>query len=968
MPEEVFEIAYHYDAAGEHQSALPYALKAGDRARRQYALEIAEQQYRIADRGVTAAPQKIRLKVAEGLGDVLLLRGHYDQAAEWLHRAHALSEDALDSARVQGKLGDLAFKRGDVGAAGERIELALRNLGRRPPSTRLGFFIRLLWELLVQLMHTLLPRIFLGHRARGDAEAEFQAIRLYSRLAHVYWFQRGRIPCGWAHLREMNLAERYQASPELAQAYSEHAPVMTMVPYYSRGVRYAKKSLEIRRKLGDLWGQAQSLHFSGIVLYAASRFEEAIEHCEQAVELLERTGDRWEINTARWHIAFSLYRLGWLDEAIQMARLVYEDGIAIGDAQARGISLGVWSKAARGHLPEAILDGELLRPSDDAHTVAETLQAEALRLLLVEKKASEAVAVLERAQAGVQKAGLRQEYVAPILPWMATALRTMCAEAPPYAERERRHLLRKASRVSRRALLLARAYRNNLPHALRERALIFAMQGKVNAAQASIDESIEVASEQGARHELAQSLVARGHIGVSLGWHKADKDLQRGKEMCWSLEVEPEDATPRSSSVSLIDRFDSLLESGRRLSSALSREAVLDGVEDSVLRLLRAEHCAIVEFGPERELVQKRPGWNVLPLHCALVRQALGAGRPVVGDEMLGDESADSALTIAAPSRLCTPILLHGQPVACFVALHTKIQHFFGPEELRLAEFVSTVASVALENAEGFSHVEALSSERAKLFEQAQEAICMRDEFMSVAAHELRTPLSALVLHLAGLNQQLQPRRAALGATRGHGRVPRAAEHREKLDKALRQTRRLSALVDNLLDVSRITVGHLTLRREHFDFSEMVAEVAERFSEDASRAGCPLELSPEASSPGSWDRLRMEQVITNLLSNAIKYGSGHPIHISTVNQNDRVVITVRDHGIGIGESDLQRIFERFERAVSIRHYGGLGLGLFIARQIVEAHGGSISVRSQKGLGTTFTVEVPRSSQMSLELS
>src|SRR5439155_10596750 len=139
-------------------------------------------------------------------------------------------------------------------------------------------------------------------------------------------------PCLWGHLREMNLAERYPPTLELAQAYSEHAPAMTLLPYFSRGLAYAEKSLAIRKDLGDLWGQGQSLHFHGVVLYAASRYAECIDKCREAVRLLERTGDQWEVNIARYQIAASQYRLGNLEEAVAEARRMYQSGIELGDA------------------------------------------------------------------------------------------------------------------------------------------------------------------------------------------------------------------------------------------------------------------------------------------------------------------------------------------------------------------------------------------------------------------------------------------------------------------------------------------------------------------------------------------------------------------------------------------------------------------------------------------------------------
>ena len=317
----------------------------------------------------------------------------------------------------------------------------------------------------------------MARRSPDDARADLLVVRLYSRLAYIYWFQRGRVPCLWAHLREMNLAERYPPTLELAQAYSDHAPVMTMVPWYSRGIAYARRSLAIRRSFDNVWGQGQSLHFYGVVLYAASRYRESLEKLQEAVRLLERTGDRWEVNTARWHMAFARYRLGQLDQAVDQSRRLYRDAMEIGDRAAAGISLSGGSRASDGAVPAELVAAHLGGSQDDAHTATELHVAEAVHLL-ADGRHEQAAATLEVARGIVHRAGLRQEYVAPVLPWLATALRLRAEHLPAYAPARRAVLLRRAARISRRACRMSRAYRNNLPHALRERGLVAAQRGQ----------------------------------------------------------------------------------------------------------------------------------------------------------------------------------------------------------------------------------------------------------------------------------------------------------------------------------------------------------------------------------------------------------------------------------------------------------------------------------------------------------
>jgi PAS domain S-box-containing protein len=230
--------------------------------------------------------------------------------------------------------------------------------------------------------------------------------------------------------------------------------------------------------------------------------------------------------------------------------------------------------------------------------------------------------------------------------------------------------------------------------------------------------------------------------------------------------------------------------------------------------------------------------------------------------------------------------------------------------------------------------------------ESLREAIRTRDEFLQIASHELKTPLTPLQLQLDMLTRALEKtgvQNERLTA---------------KLGTASRQAARLSRLVESLLDVSRITAGRVELEIEPMDLSEVMRDVAQRFLPEARRAQSELVVRADTPIIGRWDRLRIEQILSNVITNAIKYGQGKPIEVDASVSDGTVRISVTDHGIGIEKEALGRIFGRFERAVSLRHFGGLGLGLFIARQFAEAHGGSIVAQSQPHAGSTFTVVLP----------
>jgi PAS domain S-box-containing protein len=240
-------------------------------------------------------------------------------------------------------------------------------------------------------------------------------------------------------------------------------------------------------------------------------------------------------------------------------------------------------------------------------------------------------------------------------------------------------------------------------------------------------------------------------------------------------------------------------------------------------------------------------------------------------------------------------------------------------------------------------------ADRKRAEAELREAVQARDEFLSIASHELRTPVTALELNLASVLPLVRGRRPG-------DELPDKLSG--KLERAARQVDRLASLINSLLDVTRITAGRLSLCPVDVDLSELVRGVATRFREVIERSESELVLRAEEPIAGHWDAMALETVAGNLLSNAIKFGGGRPIEVEVGREEGLARLTVVDHGIGIAPEQQSRIFERFERAVSSRHYGGFGIGLWVARHLVEAHGGDIHVASQQGEGSRFTVHLP----------
>lgn len=246
-----------------------------------------------------------------------------------------------------------------------------------------------------------------------------------------------------------------------------------------------------------------------------------------------------------------------------------------------------------------------------------------------------------------------------------------------------------------------------------------------------------------------------------------------------------------------------------------------------------------------------------------------------------------------------------------------------------------------------------LAIENSRLYHDSQEAIRARDEFLSIASHELKTPLQSLVLQNDMRKRQIR---------RGEGECLDPDEISRALDLEKQQLTRINRLIEDMLDISRIRSSRLSIHKQPLLLGTLVEDVCERLRPQFEAMGCKLTIETSFSPEIVADSYRLEQVIANLLTNAMKYGAGKPVAIRILPQEKTVRVEVEDHGPGIREEDQERIFHRFERAATGSGISGLGLGLYIAREIMELHGGKVFVRSVWGEGSTFVVDIPRGIQ------
>jgi signal transduction histidine kinase/CheY-like chemotaxis protein len=403
-----------------------------------------------------------------------------------------------------------------------------------------------------------------------------------------------------------------------------------------------------------------------------------------------------------------------------------------------------------------------------------------------------------------------------------------------------------------------------------------------------------------------------------------------------------------------------LVEASTTLASSLSYEETLSSVAELAVKSL-ADWCSIylVEEGqtPRSVIVAHKdpsklevvdqlrrkysPNWNASIGAANVIRTGRSELYSEVTNEMFSRtiiQESDHGLVreLGLKSAMIVPLIGRGKVFGAISLISAESGKTYTPEDLTVAEELARRASMAIDN--------------AMLYREAEMAIRARDEFFSIASHELKTPITSLRLMIQVGQRDLKPEQ---------GKVPSPEKLMRIFDTSTKQVDRLTHLIEDLFDVVRIRAGKLNFQLENVDLSGLINGIVEQYSEGFVAAKCQVELAIEPMVIGFWDRTRIEQVVINLVSNAIKYASGKPIKIELTQRSGIARIVVKDSGPGISMEKQRKIFERFERAVSSGNISGLGLGLFIAKQIVEAHQGHIHIESEEGNGSTFIVDLPR---------
>lgn len=370
---------------------------------------------------------------------------------------------------------------------------------------------------------------------------------------------------------------------------------------------------------------------------------------------------------------------------------------------------------------------------------------------------------------------------------------------------------------------------------------------------------------------------------------------------------------------------------------------MIDIIESDQLKRILTKHCEPEAEKLMNEMRVKFPLSFGSPVPSM---RAIESGKPeliskvdieILKQRTTSLEHLELVQKIGSRSHMTFPLQVRGKILGALNFIVTDPSRpLFDEIDFELGHNIARYASLVMDN--------------ARLYRDAKSAIQLRDDFISIASHELRTPITSMNLQIEVLRNIVESIRPASkdGETM----------HRF-LDSTKNQLYRLTRLVDDMLDISRIDSGKLKFYFRKNQLKKIIQDVLNRFDDQIRSANLEVKFFCEKDIEFHCDGERMDQVITNLMTNAIRYGSKSPIHIYLEEQTDKIVIKVQDFGRGIAKEDHDRIFKRFERAHTSEDVSGLGLGLYINKQIVEEHKGKLLLESELEQGSTFIVELPK---------
>jgi signal transduction histidine kinase/tetratricopeptide (TPR) repeat protein len=906
---EAFRVAYHFQMAGKPELGVDFALQAAATARHEHDLSTAIFYFQAALAGLNEDDSR-RPEALYKLGDSFRLVGRYAECEEHFLQALAGREAPLERAEIQYALGDVYFKQDKLKEAREVLVDALKSQGENPPHWLHGSFLR---QAFILVSGSSRPA---NIRQR---ETELLKARLYNRLAYVGWFLEGPVPSIWAHLCEYNIAKKYGDSVELARAQGNHAMAMGAIPLWPRAVEFGRRAVETATRIGDQWCEGAVGHLYGAVLLGSCQLRKARDVLLRAREKIRQTGDLWEENGICYHLAITYYRMGAMEKAAELASQTQRVGVEIKDRLAAGDNLNTLARARNGDFARELFEQEKRFSSHDVQRACELLCTEAIWEL---RRGNYAAAhqLLQEAKDRYRSKGVQNLYSAPIPCWLVTAIRLELQSSP---QESRKLLFRKLRGTLSEALKQARRYRTNLPHALREKALVDILEGNYQSAHLCLKESVEFAQQQGMNFEWRLSCQVWRHFTWGLGALESEAPDLEESEYSWLLGMQP--SKPEVG-------WNELLVAATRISQCLSAPTALHQLCQGCHLVLgdRAE-CSVVQMtdgGGWRELLGDLGG--VVPL------------QPFPKDGW----SDRSIPGFDGRTRLL---------VRCF-------ERELSDQEKSFLDFLVTVTAAVVDRATRTISSTVLHRDLQRSTDQLSEEaaqLCQAREQLLLSERLALTGRLA-----AGLVHDL--RNLILGI---NGSVEVLTLDKDGALKELHEILDAGKKSNQLLDrLSGLCKGEI--------LGTQVVHLHERVSESApllrSLCGPLVELEFQLLKVPTvrMDPMLLDRILLNLVMNARDaVGTVGEVTVSIeacrlkeklpsfpheVPSGTYSVLEVNDDGPGISDEVLPKIFDlHFTTKVGV----GTGVGLATVREMVTESGGFITVESRRD-GTRFRVFFP----------
>ncbi len=532
----VYDLAFHFDACGEHRRALAYSQIAASQARAQFAIDVASQQYVIAKRNALNSSQEVRFRIARGNGEALMQLGRYEEAKIELESAFSLAEQSYDLSDARGLQSELALKLGLIGQSIEFSVDALQHVGIKVPRTSFGLTRALVLESTVQALHSCFPGLIKKQKPNRSIDL---ANKLLGKLCYAYYCHNV-LYLLWASLAGLNRAERLPPSASLAFNYVVQANDMAVLGWHSRAGRFYQAAMDLSKKLNDQWGAAHAMNHSSLGSLGAGRYEDTIVKATPGTIVFSKLGDLMETHVAHFSIGMSNYGLGQLDKALEKSKWIFESCVRHGDNVFGPMAFCLWARASRGNFPFDELVGCLgVYPGNNLASICVSMAEGYWHIH--HGRTKKAVDAFEQAW----QISWANSYLVTYNSWVLTdyvaALRLHSQTAKPSDQKMERFIRRRWHQIARWASYVSLVLPPERPRALRELALVYESRGQIKKAWKLAGKSCRKAQETKSEYEFAKSLLVLGLTGKKLGHPEAEDQILNAQRDIAKLEKAVDD-------------------------------------------------------------------------------------------------------------------------------------------------------------------------------------------------------------------------------------------------------------------------------------------------------------------------------------------------------------------------------------------------------------------------------------------